>query len=623
MEARSSAASTSDAESEPLLGESRRTRRSRWTVAGGAAFASVALVASASLSGSAHFIGFRMASSLGRDEADAIPAAPSGFVGTYNVHSIVGVRSLFPRDSQVMSLAWDPSLDEWSLVRFNSDTEIAKRKRTLGVADDIASLLREYHPLRFSKGQPPFQILVHSDDSPRISCLKHGECPPEMFAAPVLNVGTEIRDKNVMPNFVDLPMTPLLECMAYRHYGEPDCPLFQNLTEASEAECVNAGSNYCPMHFRPDLEWDDLEDRLIWRGSNLRMASDIPGGMSRAQSIGELLTAIRELEEEGGRERVTALRLLQQVMESRRAGRRITPRLKATLMSAAAREVQAREAERAAEQAAGVGDPETPSTAETWETPTQAAETPSTSDAASLSAAESRLAELAASLRWFDFDALFTPKISDTRDCRELVDSLSKHGIDIFTPERYDAVELSRFRYHIDLGGAGGTTWSGMFAKLAMPGLLFHHETVTTDFFVGNELKPWWHYVPVEQDLSDLPEKLEWARKHPVEAKQIARRGSEFMKSLRDDPLVTEALLETSVRDRTIDVVNQYVHPTGPDGKWMTLREAFYAAGVTPDQLELIPIVENPGRRERVAADFAKAVDESGGGDDLTRKVVP
>lgn len=560
-----------------------------------------------------------MASSLGRDEADAIPAAPSGFVGTYDAHSIVGVRSLFPRDSQVMSLAWDPSLDEWSLVRFNSDTEIAKGKRTLGVADDIASLLREYHPLRFSKGQPPFQILVHSDDSPGISCLKSGECPPELFAAPVLNVGTEIRDKNVMPNLVDLPMTPLLECMAYRHYGEPDCLLFQNLTEASEAECANAGSNYCPMHFRPDLGWDDLEDRLIWRGSNLRMASDIPGGMSRAQSIGELFNATRELEEEGGQERVTALRLLQKVLESRRAGRRITPRLKATLMSAAAREVQAREADLAAE----VGDAETSETpsAETQAAETPAAETPSTSDATSLSAAESRLAELAASLRSFDFDARFTPRKSETWDCRELVDSLSKHGVDIFTPERLDAVELSRFRYHIDLGGAGGTTWSGMFAKLAMPGLLFHHETVTTDFFVGNELKPWWHYVPVEQDLSDLPEKLEWAREHPVEAKQIARQGSEFMKSLRDDPLVTEALLETYVRDRTIDVVNQYVHPTGPDGEWMTLREAFYAAGVTPDQLELIPVVENLGRRERVAADFAKAVDESGGGDNLTRKV--
>lgn len=563
-----------------------------------------------------------MASFLGQDEADAIPAAPSGFVGTYDVHSIVGVRNVFPRGSQVMSLAWDPSLDEWFLVRFNSDTEtVTGKMRTLGVAHDIGCLLREYNPLRFSKGQPPFQILVHSDDSPGSHCLKHGECPPELFAAPVLNVGTELRDKNIMPNFVDLPMTPLLECMTYRHFGEPDCPLFQNLTEASEAQGCG---NYCPMHFSPDLGWDDLEDRIIWRGSNLRMASEIPGGMSRTQSNGAMFTAIRELEEEGGQEKVTALRLLQKVVESRKAGRRITPRLKATLMSAAAREVRAREAEQAAEQAAEqvaeVGDADTPETLSA-ETETPSAETNSTLDAASLLAAENRLVELGASLRSFDFDALFTPKDSDTWDCGELYDTLSKHGVDIFTQERLDADQMSRFRYHIDLGGAGGTTWSGMFSKLAMPGLLFHHETATTDFFVGNELRPWWHYVPVEQDLSDLPEKLEWARKHPVEAKQIARQGSEFMMSLRDDPLVSEALLETYVRDRTTDLVNQYVHPTGPDGQWMSLQDAFYAAGVTPEQLTIIPLGGDTADRgsRRSAGESAETVDESGGAADTSK----
>ena len=87
-----------------------------------------------------------------------------------------------------------------------------------------------------------------------------------------------------------------------------------------------------------------------------------------------------------------------------------------------------------------------------------------------------------------------------------------------------------------------------------------------SDFFVGDELVPWSHFVPVKQDLSDLPEKLEWARAHPVEAQQIARQGSDFMKKLRDDPSVTEALLRKYVRDRTNDVVNQYAHPKGPDG---------------------------------------------------------
>eukprot|EP00970_Alexandrium_tamarense_P015937 scaffold5763_cov144-Alexandrium_tamarense.AAC.1 len=41
--------------------------------------------------------------------------------------------------------------------------------------------------------------------------------------------------------------------------------------------------------------------------------------------------------------------------------------------------------------------------------------------------------------------------------------------------------ELAKYKYHIDIGGGGGTTWSGTLEKLALPGLLFHHETETRD----------------------------------------------------------------------------------------------------------------------------------------------
>ena len=37
--------------------------------------------------------------------------------------------------------------------------------------------------------------------------------------------------------------------------------------------------------------------------------------------------------------------------------------------------------------------------------------------------------------------------------------------------------DIAKYKYHIDLGGGGGTTWMGTLEKLAMPGLLFHHIT--------------------------------------------------------------------------------------------------------------------------------------------------
>ena len=56
--------------------------------------------------------------------------------------------------------------------------------------------------------------------------------------------------------------------------------------------------------------------------------------------------------------------------------------------------------------------------------------------------------------------------------------------------------QLAQYKYQIDFGGAGGTTWTGTLEKLAMPGLLFHHETPAKDFYY-NSLKAWHHYVPV------------------------------------------------------------------------------------------------------------------------------
>ena len=91
--------------------------------------------------------------------------------------------------------------------------------------------------------------------------------------------------------------------------------------------------------------------------------------------------------------------------------------------------------------------------------------------------------------------------------------------------------DFAKYKYHIDLGGGGGTTWSGTIEKLAMPGLLFHHVTPTKDY-IHDRLKAWKHYIPVSHDLLDLKKKFDWAESHPQEAKRIADAGTEFMRHL-------------------------------------------------------------------------------------------
>jgi hypothetical protein len=91
-------------------------------------------------------------------------------------------------------------------------------------------------------------------------------------------------------------------------------------------------------------------------------------------------------------------------------------------------------------------------------------------------------------------------------------------------------VELSKYKYQIDFAGAGGTTWTGTLEKLAMRGLLFHHETPAKDWYYDS-LKAWQHYVPIRTDLSDLKEQFRWAEENQEEVQAIASRGTAFARS--------------------------------------------------------------------------------------------
>ena len=104
-------------------------------------------------------------------------------------------------------------------------------------------------------------------------------------------------------------------------------------------------------------------------------------------------------------------------------------------------------------------------------------------------------------------------------------------SVDIAVGEGMSRSELAKYKYHIDLGGGGGTTWGGTIEKLSMPGLLYHHMTPTKDY-IHDYLTPWKHYIPVSESLQDLKKKFDWAEAHPQEAKRIADAGTNFMREL-------------------------------------------------------------------------------------------
>ncbi|XP_017288282.1 protein O-glucosyltransferase 1 isoform X2 [Kryptolebias marmoratus] len=60
--------------------------------------------------------------------------------------------------------------------------------------------------------------------------------------------------------------------------------------------------------------------------------------------------------------------------------------------------------------------------------------------------------------------------------------------------------------------------------------LVFHVGDEWQEFFYP-QLRPWVHYVPVKQDLSDVRELLQFAKENDAVAQEIATRGKEFILS--------------------------------------------------------------------------------------------
>jgi hypothetical protein len=148
-------------------------------------------------------------------------------------------------------------------------------------------------------------------------------------------------------------------------------------------------------------------------------------------------------------------------------------------------------------------------------------------------------------------------------------DLLATYGVQSFS-ESMSLETLAGYKYHIDLGGGGGTTWTGTIQKAAMPGLLFHHVTPTKDY-IHDYLIPWVHYIPVAGDLRDLKEKYDWAEEHPLVAQLVAQQGMDFVRHLATpegfDELYHSAFIEPVRR-----VIEAYV-PVSTSSSSLSWRE--------------------------------------------------
>ncbi|KAI8921502.1 glycosyl transferase family 90-domain-containing protein [Entophlyctis helioformis] len=117
------------------------------------------------------------------------------------------------------------------------------------------------------------------------------------------------------------------------------------------------------------------------------------------------------------------------------------------------------------------------------------------------------------------FDAALVQNVQcDQEDC----DDVAKE-IPISPPSPF--TDVYKYKYVLDIDG---NSFSGRYLKLLTSGALVFKMTIFSEFF-DRWLVPYKHYIPVQPDLSDLEEKVLWAKENDALAQQIARNGREFV----------------------------------------------------------------------------------------------
>lgn len=105
-----------------------------------------------------------------------------------------------------------------------------------------------------------------------------------------------------------------------------------------------------------------------------------------------------------------------------------------------------------------------------------------------------------------------------------------KHDESLYGPLVKHVSFFDFFKYKYQINVDGTVAAYRLPYLLAGDSVVFKHDSIYYEHFY-NELQPWVHYIPFRSDLSDLLEKIQWAKDHDEEAKKIALAGQQFART--------------------------------------------------------------------------------------------
>jgi hypothetical protein len=87
--------------------------------------------------------------------------------------------------------------------------------------------------------------------------------------------------------------------------------------------------------------------------------------------------------------------------------------------------------------------------------------------------------------------------------------------------------EQITYKYILDIDG-WSSTWSAMIWKLYSGSVLLKTKSKWKQWYY-DDLKEWVHYVPIENDFSDLNDKIEWCIHNELDCERIVENAKKFV----------------------------------------------------------------------------------------------
>ncbi|KAI4885914.1 hypothetical protein NFI96_030888 [Prochilodus magdalenae] len=105
-----------------------------------------------------------------------------------------------------------------------------------------------------------------------------------------------------------------------------------------------------------------------------------------------------------------------------------------------------------------------------------------------------------------------------------------KHDESLYGPLVKHVSFFDFFKYKYQINVDGTVAAYRLPYLLAGDSVVLKQDSIYYEHFYS-QLQPWVHYIPFKADLSDLLEKIQWAKDHDEEARKIALAGQQFART--------------------------------------------------------------------------------------------